>query len=136
MTNAQDFTPDGVKIEGSYENDRNAASSQLFKDIIREVFGVQDVIIAHHLVYVREDKRADGFMYQVVEEIPSADSLIFDHDVAKKLWGDDWQWIMRDLACEPVATRDILLGKPYYARTKKAAAAYTGGARGPKRLPP
>ena len=123
MTNAQDFTPDGVKIEGSYENDRNAASSQLFKDIIREVFGVQDVIIAHHLVYVREDKRTDGFVYQVVEEIPSADSLIFDHDVAKKLWGDDWQWIMRDLACEPVATRDILLGKHYYARTKKAAAA-------------
>lgn len=114
---AQDFTPGGVKIEGSYENDRNAANSDLFKAIIREVYGVQDVIIAHHLVYVRVETR-EGFDYQIVEEIPSADALIFDHDIARKLWGADWQGVLRQLACEPVETRDALLATLYHARVK------------------
>jgi len=118
MTTSQDFTPSGVKIEGAYENDRNAESNQLFKDIIREAFGVTDVIIGHHLVYEKADKRADGFTYQIIEEIPSADALIFDHDVAKKLWGDKWGSILAGLALEPCTTRDKLLSKLYYGRTK------------------
>lgn len=113
---AKDFTPTGVKIDGAYENDRNAESADLFKAIIREAFGVQDVIIAHHLVYVTQEKRADGFMYQLVEEIPSADSLIFDHDVAAKIWGPGFKDVLSRLAQEPVATRDKLMGELYAAR--------------------
>lgn len=120
MTTTQDFTPSGVKIEGTYENDRNADGSKLFKDIIREAFGITDVIIAHHLVYVKDDKRADGFDYQVVEEIPSADSLIFDHDVAQKIWGTNFKSILMQLAIEPVASRDKLLAQLYYAREIKS----------------
>jgi hypothetical protein len=123
MTMQQDYTPTGVKIEGSYENDRNAASSDLFKAMIREAYGVQDVIIAHHLVYVRVDKRADGFDYQIVEEIPSADALIFDHEVAKKLWGDCWKDNLVKLASEPCETRDKLLANLYRSRTVAAAVA-------------
>ena len=119
MTTTTDFTPTGVKIEGAYENDRNAESSDLFKAIIREAYGVQDVIIAHHLVYVREDKRADGFAYQIVEEVPSADALIFDHGVAKKIWGEDkYINVLTQLVLEPCATRDKLLGQLYHARPK------------------
>lgn len=116
VTTAKDFTPTGVKIDGAYENDRNADSSALFKAIIREAFGVQDVITAHHLVYVKVDKRADGFEYQIVEEVPSADSLIFDHDVAQKIWGENFKEVLTKLCLEPVATRDKLLADLYHAR--------------------
>lgn len=113
---ANDFTPTGLRLEGAYENDRNAEAADCFKDAIREVYGVKDVICAHHLVYVKEETGGDGFKYQVVEEIPSADALIFDHDAARKLWGDQWQASLTALALEPVETRDALFSKLYYGR--------------------
>lgn len=114
MTTASDFTPTGIKLEGTYENDRNGENQELYKAIIREAFGVTDVICGHHLVYQVEDKRPDGFTYTFVEEIPSADTLIFDHDVARKIWGDDFKLVLVQLACEPIATRDQLLSTLYY----------------------
>lgn len=121
MTTQQDFTPTGLKVEGSYENDRNAESRDLFKAIIREAYGVEDVIVAHHLVYEKEDKWADGFARQIVEEIPSADALIFDHDVALKIWGPDFKEVLSRLALEPCPGRDQLLGKLYAARPLRPA---------------
>lgn len=118
MTTTQDFTPTGLKIEGPYENDRNAENRDLFKAIIREVYGVQDVIIAHHLTYEKDDKHADGFTYQVVQEIPSADSLIFDHDAAKKIWGTDYKYVLCQLAMLPCPERDKKLADLYYNRGK------------------
>lgn len=116
---SKDFTPSGTKINGTYENDRNADCAELLKDIIREVYGVKDVIIAHHLVYVTTEKRDDGFEYQIVEEVPSADALIFDHGVAKKLWGACWRDRLIQLALEPVETRDALLASLYYGRVSE-----------------
>lgn len=121
MSKDQDFTPTGLRIEGAYENDRNADSRELFKAIVREVFGVQDVIIGHHLVYEVEETRVDPatklpFKYQVIEEIPSADALIFDHGVAEKLWGPGFRDVLVRLALEPCATRDQLLARLYYGR--------------------
>jgi len=113
----KDFTPGGLKIDGAYENDRNAASANLFKSIIREACKVTDVIIAHHLVYVVVENR-DGFDYQIVEEVPSADSLIFDHEVARQIWGDNFIPVLQRLAAEPVATRDKLLAALYAERRK------------------
>jgi hypothetical protein len=111
MTTASDYTPKGTKIEGAYENDRNAESNDLFKAILKECFGVTDVIIGHHLIYVQEEQREDGFTYQVIEEIPSADTLIFDHAIAKHIWGPTWQSKLVWLAMEPPETRDVLLRK-------------------------
>lgn len=118
MGTKQDFTPTGLCLEGPYENDRNGENSDLYKAIIREAFGVKDVICGHHLVYEVEDKRADGFTYQIIEEIPSADTLIFDHAVAKKIWGDAWLTNLTLLAQVPVAggQRDRLLRSLYEAR--------------------
>ena len=116
--NTQDFTSSGLKNEGTYENDRNYQNRDLFKAIIREVFGVADVICGHHLIYEVRDKRPDGFTYDVVQEIPSADALIFDHDIAKRLWGVNYKTILTQLACEPIATRDKLLASLYAARSK------------------
>lgn len=118
MSMSTDFTPTGIKLEGSYENDRNGEHSDIFKAIIREAFGVTDVICGHHLVYQVEDKRADGFTYTFVEEIPSADTLIFDHNVARKIWGEGFQSVLVRLAVEPIATRDTLLAKLFAARSK------------------
>ena len=86
----KDFSPTGLKFEGQYENDRNADSSDLYKAIIRYVYGVKDVIIGHHMVYEASYKDAHGFTIQQVQEVPSADALIFDHDVAKKLWPKEY----------------------------------------------
>jgi hypothetical protein len=116
MSTRDDFTPTGLKIEGAYENDRNGENSDLFKAIIREVYGVKDVLCGHHLVYAVEEKRPDGFTYQLIEEIPSADTLIFDHDCAKKLWGSAWQKNLTLLALQPPETRDQLLKILYEAR--------------------
>lgn len=117
----KDFTPTGLKMEGAYENDRNAVYSELYKAIIREAYEVKDVICAHHLVYVKVERRPDGFEYQQVQEVPSADSLIFDHEVALKLWGKGFKKVLTKLACEPIDTRDQLLAKLYYSRKRKAA---------------
>lgn len=103
------------KPQGVCENDRNAKNRDCIKSIIREVFGVEDVIVGHHLVYVREEKRG-GFTYQVVEEIPAVDTLIFDHVIAKSLWGRNFRKVLTRFACEPVETRDDLLLKLYRQR--------------------
>lgn len=117
MSTAQDFTPQGLKLQGPYENDRNAEHAETYKAIIREAYGVTDVICAHHLVYVKVENR-DGFDFQIVEDVPSADTLIFDHDVAEKIWGDDFQKNLIALALEPIATRDALLTEMYNNRSK------------------
>lgn len=114
--NAQDFTLSGMKVEGSWENDRNTQNRDLFKAILREAFDIEDTIIGHHLLYVTEDKQPDGFVYQVVQEIPSADCLIFDTIVAKKIWGNGWKDKLRRLAVEPVESRDKLLAEMYHGR--------------------
>lgn len=106
-----------TKIEGTYENQRNATNADLYKAIIKECFGVKDVIIAHHLVYVVVEQR-DGFDYQIVEEIPAADTLIFDHDIAPRIWGEGWREVLTRLAMEPVETRDKLLHALFYSRRR------------------
>lgn len=126
MTTLQDFTPTGLKLEGAWENDRNAESRDLLKAIVREVYGAEDVIVAHHIAYVAKEERTENdehgiprtYHYETVEEIPSSDTLIFDHDAARKLWGSAWQTILTKLALEPVETRNALLGKFWAARNQ------------------
>ena len=107
-----------LKLFGPYENERNARNAKLFKDIICEANGVSDVICAHHLVYVANDKRDDGFNYTIVEEIASADTLIFDHDVMAKVFGANFKTVLAKLALEPVETRDATLADLYYNRQR------------------
>lgn len=120
----QDHTESGLKLEGAYENDRNGENSECWKAVIRECFDVQDVICGHHIIYEARDKRPDGFTYEIVQEIPSADALIFDHGIAQKIWGDNWRECLTKLALEPVETRDALFTAMYGARpqSQKVAA--------------
>lgn len=112
-----DFTPTGLKVEGPYENHRNTRSRDVIKAIIREAFGAGDVIVAHHLTYVVDEQRTDD-AYEVVEEIPSFDTLIFDHQAAVKIWGIDFRNVLSELAQLPTEQRDQRLAQLYYARGK------------------
>lgn len=116
MSTKDDFTPTGLKLEGQYENDRNIENADLFKAILRECYGITDCIIAHHLTYVKEELRSDGFKYQIVQEIPSADALIFDHDIAKRIWGKGWEAVLTTLALTPVPQRDQVLAEYWNRR--------------------
>jgi hypothetical protein len=118
-----DITPTGIKIEGHYENDRNEVYRELYSDIIREAYGVRDVIIGHHLVYQTTehlvDEKTGPYTHTFVQEIPSADALIFDHDVMRKLFGSRYLTAMSTLAMTPVERRDDLLSSMYYSREEK-----------------
>jgi hypothetical protein len=79
--------------------------------MIRETYDqVQLVVVGHHIIYKQE-----GISPQ---EIPSADYLIFNHDIAQKIWGWKWCEVLTKLALEPVATRDALLHKLYDGRSR------------------
>jgi hypothetical protein len=91
------------------ENERNARSADLFKAIITEVYGADNIGIGHHLMF-----SADG----QVDEQPSVDTLIFDHEVAQKLWPTCWKTVLVKLALEPQATRDAMLADLYHNRSK------------------
>ena len=110
-----------MKTKGMCENDRNAENTDLYKAIIREAYGVTDVIVGHHIVFVTVERQRDPetgieFDYQCVQELASADTLLFDHDVAQKLWGDGFREVLMRLAVEPAGTRDTLLKKLYESR--------------------
>lgn len=119
MIGSEPYSPGGQRVEGPYENQRNAQSADLFKAIIKEAKGVTDVIIAHHLVCVVSEEGKDHFTYTIVQEIPSADTLIFDHDIMSTIFGVSYKEVMKELACEPVESRDKLLRKLYNMRNGK-----------------
>lgn len=111
---ADQFTPCGLKLEGGFENKRNQLNADLFKWIIRKCYGVGDVIIGHHIVYVATEKRKDEATgnwhdYTIVEEIPSADALIFNHKVARHLFGDRFKDRLAYLATLDTVERDAYL---------------------------
>lgn len=122
----KDHTPTGVEVVGSYENDRNAVYASLYEDIINEVYDVTQhkVICGHHLVYQTQENLIDPvtgpYVHTFTQEIPSADWLVFDHKVARKIWGPEFKTVLARLACEPVETRDALLSELYYGRTRDA----------------
>jgi len=112
---AKDFSTTGVKLEGPWENDRNRCYKQLIRDVINECFEVMDTpYVRHHIVY----EVPDEIQGALPQEIPSIDTVWFEHTVAKKLWGDRYLKVLSLLACEPVETRDQLMADLYYGRKK------------------
>lgn len=121
MQRDKDYTPNGLRIEGPYENDRNSDSYDLLKQMIREAYStsarpIKDVIIGHHLIYTVEEVR-DGFTYTIVQEIPSIDTFIFDVDVMQRLFGKDFEEVLCVLATTPTDKRDHTLEVLYKTRS-------------------
>lgn len=92
-----------VKDYLSYENTRNKTHAALYERLMRAAFGECAVIVGHHLTF---EKNGD---LTTENEIPSADTLIFDHEVMKAVFGGQAKSIMMHLASVPAEERDLLL---------------------------
>lgn len=93
------------------EKVRNADSAVLFTDMLKHAFGEHNiVIIGHHLTF--EDTRGTPLENVKSEnEIPSADTLMFDHDVMQACFGSDAIMVMQSLASVRTDLRDALLAE-------------------------
>lgn len=96
------------------EGDRNLASADLFEAMVREAHeGVTFFAAGHHLMFSIEGET-------LPRQYVSADTLIFDHAVAKKIWGEDFAYILAMMAFEPDETRDAVLRQLFNARKARA----------------
>lgn len=90
-----------------YENARNKKWAQLYTDIMKRALVVEqqhcEVLIGHHLTF-----EIDGVIASE-NEIPSADTLIFDHLIMQRVFGRDYLFVMLDLALTEVGQRDARL---------------------------
>lgn len=84
------------------ETDRNIANHRIFiRFLTRALNAKPETIIAHHIIYMSPG--------ELPNEIPSADTLIFDHALMTAVFGDRAPLIMQTLAQRDVDTRDKVL---------------------------
>lgn len=86
-----------------YENERNQRNHKLYERLMRLAFGKDaTILVAHHLNFelVGDEEPT---------EIPSADTLMFDHQLMQKVFGDNFYFYVAQLAVRPVEQRDVHL---------------------------
>jgi hypothetical protein len=83
------------------ENARNHRNAALYSALIKRACGQVQIMIGHHLTFEGDS--------QPENEIPSADCLLFDHDLMGKVFGDRAVSIMQHLAATPCESRDEVL---------------------------
>jgi hypothetical protein len=89
-----------------FENARNKEHAALYERLLRLALKDEknvSVLIGHHVCF-----EINGDL-QTENEIPSADCLMFDHDLMTRVFGPYAIPIMRDLASVPCEKRDELL---------------------------
>lgn len=80
----------------STENARNKAHAELFTRMIQAAYGKEcDVLIGHHLTFEVHGE------IQTENEIPSADTLLFCHEIMSAVFGVAAIEIMQELASMP-----------------------------------
>jgi hypothetical protein len=83
---------------------RNKANSDLWVAMVRIAYGHNDpVMVGHHIGF------EIGNDFTTENEIPSADTLIFDHVIMGAVFGESAVDIMSELARLPTAKRDSAL---------------------------
>lgn len=88
----------------AYENSRNKTNHELYQRFIRKAVGADaDVLVVHHVTYKRPGHEPN--------EIPSADTMMFCHDLMEAVFGDAFIGIMAVLACTPAEGRDAKLAE-------------------------
>lgn len=94
------------------ENSRNQINAALYERVLREALPDANLVVAgaHHIFV-----RSNG----TVDEIPSADTLIFDHVIAYRIWGEGFREVLAQLASTPVPARDMLLEELLNSRKPK-----------------
>lgn len=95
----------------TFENERNKRYAWLYRDLVQHAFGGDwQTLVGHHVLYQQ------GSNLETEGEIPSADTLMFDHDIMHAVFGRDCIEIMRELASVPCDQRDALLERYYRER--------------------
>jgi hypothetical protein len=86
------------------ENQRNRAHAPLFEALLKRALGANWVVLTgHHFLYeYGGDARTEG-------EIPSADTVIFDHEIMTTVFGERAYAIMKAAAETPSTERDALI---------------------------
>lgn len=105
--------PSGELIPKRYigaELTRNKANTELFREMVRIAYGRNDpVMVGHHIGF----EIGDDFTTE--NEIPSADTLIFDHDIMRAVFGERYIDVMIECAKRPVGMRDECLKAHFLA---------------------
>lgn len=87
------------------ENERNVAGHKTFEKLLKIAFGANEVVmVGHHFVLA-----PGGDITKGVNEIPSADTAIFDHVIMKRVFGKQAINVMIACARKPVEERDAEL---------------------------
>lgn len=90
------------------EMNRNHAGTSVFEEFFQRAFGVETVVVInHHLVF--KMKLDNG--RNEVQEVPSADTLLFSHFYMSKVFGDQAESIMRALLLCPPQERENHLSR-------------------------
>lgn len=101
-----------------FENDRNKKHAALYTRLISLAEGKDcSIMIGHHLTF--EHPTQDAI------EIPSADTMLFDHDVMGRVFGQNATGLMVTLASTPVDSRDAILADALDNLLMPAVPSYT-----------
>lgn len=110
------FRPD-VKYFGA-EKRRNTANAATFERLVRRAFGPGVVIlVGHHVVY-----EFDGVL-DTEDEIPSADTVLFDHAIMGEVFGDEAISLMQRIVALKPGEREKAVDEALDALEKAEAAA-------------
>lgn len=98
------------------ENSRNRQHAKLYTDMVQRAMGAQwAVLVGHHVLYECDgDVSTEG-------EIPSADTLLFDHPIMTALFGERAIPIMQELAALPCESREDCLAAHFYGASNNGA---------------
>lgn len=106
-------TPGKFKYFLHYENDRNQLNTDLYKRFLGIAFGAEEhelVLVGHH--FMCESQRPGNSAEEnlrTINEIPSADTALFDHDIMRAVFGADFLDVIKALAVVPASDREKIL---------------------------
>lgn len=87
----------------TFENARNAQFKQLYARLLHYALNAKMTLVGHHITFELDD--------DVPNEIPSADCLMFDHDIMGAVFGAEAHRVMANLATVPQGDREQLLAE-------------------------
>jgi hypothetical protein len=109
-----------VKDFLGYENARNKKNAALYTKVMQLAMGGNTaILIGHHLCFESNND------INTENEIPSADTLLFDHDIMKAVFGAErYLSVMQHLAFTHGDNRDLVLQEYLDCITAPEPAAY------------
>lgn len=95
------------------ENARNHRNAKLFIEMLKVAFTGHEIctMSSHHICFMLDGN------FDTIDEIPSADTLMFDHEIMGRIFGVNRSIrLMQYLASLPVTKRDEALSREFNLR--------------------